>query len=125
MAQSRRVLITDDSARTREGLRALLATWPQITVVGEATNGQDALHLVAEVQPDIVLMDLQMPILDGVQATRLIKQRWPTIMVIALTMYPTEQNAALTAGADAFVIKGSSPDRLLAILGVGSVSDGV
>ena len=118
MAQPTRVLIADDSARARDGLRALLATWPQITVVGEATDGQDAVRQVAECRPDVVLMDLHMPVLDGVQATQLIKQRWPSIIVIVLTMYSVEQPAALAAGADTFLIKGSAPERLLAALGV-------
>jgi DNA-binding NarL/FixJ family response regulator len=119
MAQPIHVLIADDSAHAREGLRALLVTWPEITVVGEAADGQEAVRLVAESQPDVVLMDVQMPVLDGVQATRLIKQQWPTVTVIVLTMYAMEQSAALAAGADAFLIKGSVPERLLAALGLG------
>jgi len=118
MAQPIRVLIADDSARTREGLRVLFATWPEITVVGEAADGQEAMQLVAECRPDVVLMDLHMPVLDGVRATRLIKQQWPAVTVIVLTMYAVEQSAALAAGADAFLIKGSAPERLLAALGV-------
>jgi DNA-binding NarL/FixJ family response regulator len=118
MAQPIRVLIADDSARTREGLRALFATWPEITVVGEAANGQEAVRLVAEYLPDVVLMDLHMPLLDGVQATRLIKQQWPAVTVVVLTMYATEQSATLAAGADAFVMKGSVPERLLTAIGV-------
>lgn len=118
MVEPMRVLIADDSAHTRAGLRALLTTWPEITVVGEATNGQDAVRLVTECRPDIVLMDVHMPVLDGVQATHLIKQRWPTITVIVLTMSAVERNAALAAGADAFLIKGSVPDHLLAALGL-------
>lgn len=122
MAQLTRVLITDDSARAREGLRALLATWPEIMVVGEAADGQEAVELVADCRPDIVLMDLHMPVLDGMQATRLIKQRWPAVTVIVLTMYAVEQSAAIAAGADAFVIKGSAPERLLTALGIGVAS---
>ena len=122
MAQPVRVLIADDSVRTREGLRALFAAKPGITVVGEAANGQDAVQLVAECRPDIVLMDLHMPVLDGVQATRLIKQQSPGVTVIVLTMYVTEQSAALAAGADAFVIKDSTPERLLSAMGIGVTS---
>ena len=123
MAQPTRVLIVDDSARARDGLRALLETWPEITVAGEAANGQDAMRLVAEQLPDAVLMDLQMPVMDGVRATQLIKQQWPTVTVVALTMYAAEQAAALAAGADAFIIKGCAPERLLAALGVGVTSE--
>lgn len=118
MAQPTRVLIADDSARAREGLRALLATWPEICVVGEAANGQEALQQVAERQPDVVLMDIHMPVLDGVEATRLVKQQWPAVTVIVLTVYVSEQRPALLAGADAFLIKGVAPEQLLAALGV-------
>ena len=123
MAQPTRVLIADDSVRARDGLRALLTMRPEIEVVGEASNGQDAVRLVAECRPDIVLMDLHMPVLDGIQATQLIKQQWPAVTIVVLTMYAVEKSAALAAGADAFLIKGSAPDRLLAALGV-DVLDG-
>lgn len=109
MAQPTRVLIADDNVHAREGLCALLKMRPEITVIGEATNGQEAVRLVAECQPDIVLTDLHMAVLDGVQATQLIKQQWPAVTVIALTMYSVEQNAVLTAGADAFLIKAGLP----------------
>ncbi len=123
MAQLTRVLIVDDSARARVGLRHLLTTWPEIEVVGEAANGQDAVRLVAESRPDVVLMDLEMPVLDGVAATRLIKQQWPTVTVVVLTMYAARQAAALAAGADAFLIKGGTPERLLTALGLGAAQN--
>ncbi len=118
MARPIRVLIADDHVRTRDGLRALLVTWAEVEVVGEATNSQEVVRLVDEVRPDVVLMDLQMPVMDGLQATRLIKDRWPEVSVIILTMYGTQQTAALAAGADAFVIKGGTPERLLSLLGM-------
>jgi DNA-binding NarL/FixJ family response regulator len=123
MVQRTRVLIVDDSAHTRDGLRALLRTWPEITVVGEATNGQDALGLVAACRPDVVLMDLQMPVLDGAAATRLIKAQWPAVAVVVLSIYATEQTTALAAGADAFVVKGSAPERLRSALGAGGTGE--
>ena len=126
-----RVLIADDAPRSRDGLRALLATvrfkspvaptrspWSKVEVVGEAANGQQAVCLTEECQPDVVLMDARMPIVDGLEATRLIKNKWPGIKVIVLTMYPTYRAEALAAGADAFIVKGCPPEDLLeAILG--------
>jgi DNA-binding NarL/FixJ family response regulator len=115
MAQLLRVLVADDNAHARAGLRALLATWPEVEVVGEAADGQEAVRLVAEHLPDIVVIDLQMPVLDGAQATRMLKQRWPSLTVIVLTLYAAEEAQALAAGADAFVVKGVAPDLLAAI----------
>jgi DNA-binding NarL/FixJ family response regulator len=116
MSQPIRVLIVDDSARTRDGLRALLDTGADIELVGEATNGQDALRLVEELQPTVVLMDLEMPLMNGVEATRLIKQSWPATNVIVITSSAAKRAAALAAGADAFMIKGDAPSRLLATI---------
>ncbi len=120
MIRPLRVMIADNSVRAREGLRALLATCPEIEVVGEATNGYEAVCLVREYRPDAVLMDLQMPVMDGLQATQSIKDRWPEVIVVVLTLYASQRAAARTAGADAFVIKGNAPDELLAALCVGS-----
>ena len=107
-----RVLITDDQQPTRRGLRAILTFAPQIEVIGEATNGQEAVQLAAKYHPDVVLMDIQMPVLDGLQATRLIKSQRPKIKVIALTMYPAYRAEALKAGADAFLLKGCPTEAL-------------
>jgi DNA-binding NarL/FixJ family response regulator len=119
MAQPTRVLIADDSVRAREGLRALLAMRPELEVIGEVANGEEAVRLVGECHPDIVLMDLHMPKLDGVQATRLIKQQWPFVIVVVLTIYADEQANAFAAGADRVVIKGGDMDLLITALGVG------
>ncbi len=112
MSQAMRVLIADDSAPARCGLRALLITWPEVEVVGVATNGQEAVRLVEECQPDVVLMDLQMPVMGGLQATRLIKNRWPSVSVVVLTTYAAQHAAALAAGADVFLLKGGPPGQL-------------
>ena len=114
-----RVLIADDSAPARSGLRTLLATEPDMVVVGEATNGREAVRMVEERRPAVVVMDLQMPIMDGVQAARLIKRSWPDVIVVIVTVHAAEQAAAVAAGADAFVVKGEAPERLVAALHVG------
>lgn len=113
-----RVLIADDRSRSRRGLRALLTTHPGIEVIGEVGDGREALRLVEERRPDAVLMDAKMPALDGVTATRLIKERWPEVKVIILTMYGSRRTDALDSGADAFLVKGCPTSELLeAILG--------
>ena len=111
--QRMRVLIADDSSRSRDGLKALLATSPEIEVVGEATNGRETVQLVGERRPDVVLMDARMPVMDGLETTGLIKGRWPQVKVIVLTMYASHRAAALAAGADAFLIKGCPAEELL------------
>jgi DNA-binding NarL/FixJ family response regulator len=112
MNQSKRVLIVDDQPSARTGLKAVLAFYPEILVVGEAGNGQEAVQRVAEQQPHVVVMDLQMPGMDGVEATRLIKTRWPAIKVIVLTVQMTRRGEALAAGADTFLLKGNGPEAL-------------
>jgi DNA-binding NarL/FixJ family response regulator len=108
-----RVLIADDHAKARRGLRALLATAKTIEVVGEARDGHEAAQLVADCRPDVVLMDVQMPIWDGIEATRYIKARWPDVRIVALTIRAGWQEDALSAGADVFLIKGCPGQELL------------
>jgi DNA-binding NarL/FixJ family response regulator len=107
-----KVLIADDRPTTRRGLRALLTLLPQVEVVGEAVDGRESVALVAEYRPDVVLMDVQMPVMDGLEATRRIKEQWPEVQVIALTMYTKYRAEALAAGADAFLLKDGAPNTL-------------
>ena len=111
-----RVLVVDDQIRARQGLKALLATWPQLKEIREATNGKQALALVEECQPDLVLMDVRMPDMDGLEATRRIKASWPHVLVVVLSMYTEYAAEAIAAQADAFVCKGEPPDKLLETL---------
>jgi DNA-binding NarL/FixJ family response regulator len=113
MNESLRILIVDDQERARQGLKALLATWPRIEIVSETADGREAVQLVEEFQPDLVLMDAKMPVMDGAEGTRLIKERWPDIRVVVLTMHASYRADALVAGADAFLIKGCTAEELL------------
>ena len=113
-----RVILADDQALFREGLRTLLSTRPELEVLGEAANGQEALALVERLHPDVVLMDLQMPVMDGIRATAHLRQRWPSIPVLALTTFDDDANlfGALRAGAAGYLLKDVSSETLLAAI---------
>jgi DNA-binding NarL/FixJ family response regulator len=113
MEHSVRVLIVDDGVHSRNGLRALLTSCPAIAVIGEAVDGQQAVQLVEECQPDVVVMDVHMPVLDGVRATRLIKSRWPQTRIVILTFERAYRGDAIAAGADCFLVKGCPTEELL------------
>jgi two-component system, NarL family, response regulator LiaR len=108
------VAIVDDHAMLRKGLAAFLRSYSDLRLVGEAANGEEALVLCAEKHPHVVLMDLMMPIMDGVTATRLIRRDYPTVQVIALTSFGEETliRAALEAGAISYLFKQISADDL-------------
>jgi DNA-binding NarL/FixJ family response regulator len=106
-------LIVDDSPRSRAGLRALLTTTPKVEVVAEASSGLEAVEQLEQCRPDVVLMDVRMPGMDGLATTRYIKERWPEIRIVLLTMYDTYRREACEAGAEAFLIKGCSLREIL------------
>jgi DNA-binding NarL/FixJ family response regulator len=108
-----RILIVDDLERTRQSLTLLLNTLPDIKEVRAAANGQEAVELIQDWLPDLVVMDARMPKMDGVEATRLIKAKWPGVKVIVLSMYPEYHSQAIQAGADAFISKGAPAKDLL------------
>ena len=108
-----RIVIADDQKRTRQSLKALLSTSLPGAEIREAADGAEALRLAEDTHPDLVVMDIRMPGVDGIIATRGIKSRWPQIKVLALSMYSGLQEEALAAGANVFVGKGESPERLL------------
>jgi DNA-binding NarL/FixJ family response regulator len=110
------VLLVDDRTQTREGLKALLATAPAVQVVGEAADGREAMHLIGVRQPDVVLMDASMPVMDGLETTRLVKAQWPEVRVIVLTIHTALRAEALAAGADVFLVKGCPAGELLAAI---------
>lgn len=111
-----RVLVVDDQETTRLGVNAVLEFSAHIEAFQMAVNGREALEIIEETQPDVVLMDARMPVMNGIEATRLIKRRWPEIKVIVYSMYPSYEQDALAAGADHFLIKGTSCGSLEDIL---------
>jgi DNA-binding NarL/FixJ family response regulator len=116
MTTVRRLLIADDRARTRRALGAVLATRAGFELIGEAADGEQALVAVERLRPDVVILDVRMPRLDGIAATRQIKARWPHIRVVAHSLAEELRAAALAAGADAFVPKGAPVGELFAAL---------
>ena len=109
-----RIVIVDDHAMLRKGLAVFLNSYTDLKLVGEAANGREALALCADEQPDIVLMDLLMPIMDGITATRHIRQNFPSMQVIALTSFGEERliKDVLEAGAISYLFKKISADDL-------------
>jgi DNA-binding NarL/FixJ family response regulator len=110
-----RVLVVDDHAFVRMGIIAVLATDPDLTVVGEAKDGEEAVALCRELEPDLVLMDLSMPGMDGIEATRIIKAHLPKTSVLILTGHAEEDLMveAVGAGAAGYVLKGEHPNHVL------------
>jgi DNA-binding NarL/FixJ family response regulator len=110
-----RVLIADDHLLFRDGLRALLLAEPGAEVVGEAASGEEAVALAAALQPDLILMDLQMPGLNGIEATRRIVAASPHINILMVTMFSDDQSvfAAMRAGAKGYMLKGASHGEML------------
>lgn len=111
-----RVLVVDDHAVVRDGLELLLERFGSVTCVGAAADGAEAVALAAELRPDVVLMDLSMPVMDGIEATRHIVEAAPDIAVVVLTTFADDRHvmAAIDAGAVGYLLKDSSPDQLLA-----------
>jgi Response regulator containing a CheY-like receiver domain and an HTH DNA-binding domain len=111
-----RVLIADDHAMVRDGVRMILEAQTDITVVGEASDGQEALEKAHSLLPDVVLMDIAMPVMTGLQATEAIKRELPQIQVVVVTMHEDYQYffEVLRAGASGYVLKGASSADLLA-----------
>jgi two-component system, NarL family, response regulator LiaR len=110
-----RLLLVDDQDVVRIGISAILSTEDDIEVVATAADGAEALYLVEQHQPDLVLMDLKMPVMNGIQATRLIRERFPSVRVLVLTTYDADEWVfdAIRAGASGYLLKDSSREDLL------------
>jgi DNA-binding NarL/FixJ family response regulator len=116
-----RLLLVDDQDVVRIGISAIISMHEQIEVIGNAADGQEAVYLTERLQPDLVLMDLKMPLMNGIQATRLIKEQFPHIKILVLTTYDADEWVfdAIRAGAEGYLLKDSSREELLkAILDV-------
>jgi two-component system response regulator NreC len=113
-----RLLLVDDHAVVRSGLRMLLENQAGLEIVGEAGTGQEALALVRELQPNIVLMDIGLPDMSGIEVTRQIKQQWPAVAIVALTIHEDEEYffKMLQAGVSGYVPKRAAPAELLTAL---------
>lgn len=119
-----RVLVVDDHPIVREGLRSLLEAEDYIEIVGEASDGQEAVHKMLGLVPDVVLMDIRMAGMDGVEATRQIKQQNPSVKIVILTSYDDDEQVfeAIRSGASGYVLKDVHPDQLLRA--IRTVADG-
>jgi two-component system response regulator NreC len=118
-------LIVDDHGIVRAGIRVLLEAQPDIQVVGEAARGEEGVEKAVQLQPELVLMDITLPEMDGIEATRLIKEKVPDVQVLVLTMHDDEEEfffPVLKAGASGYILKGAEPQELLYAIRV--VSEG-
>ncbi len=115
MSKPIRVFIADDHAIVRKGIRALLATEPEIEVIGEAGDGTEAVAEAEKLRPDVLLMDLVMPKMDGIEATRQITARFPGVRILVLTSFAADDKVfpAIKAGALGYLLKDSSPEELV------------
>jgi DNA-binding NarL/FixJ family response regulator len=112
------ILLVDDQNLIRQGLKALLELEPDLKIVGEAENGQLALDRVTELQPDVVLMDIRMPVMDGVTATKEICSQFPTVNILVLTTFDDETyvSAAIEAGAKGYLLKDTPSEEIAAAI---------
>ncbi len=113
-----KLVLAEDQVVVREGIKKLLEEDEEIDVVGCAGNGNEALELCDAFAPDVVIMDINMPVCDGVEGTRLIKQKYPSVKILILTMYNDDDNIcrAMENGADGYVLKGIRPEDFISAI---------
>lgn len=121
------VVLAEDSAPFRAGMRALLGSAPDIELRGEAEDGAAAVSMAVQLQPDVVLMDLQMPVMNGIEATRRIVQGSPHIAVLMLTMFDDDDSvfAAMQAGARGYLLKGALRNEVLAAVRAAAAGEAI
>lgn len=113
MDNTTKIMIVEDNHHARQALVALLSLQKSIQSTIGASNGLEAVNMIREQVPDLVLMDMQMPVMGGLEATRIIKQSWPQVKVVVLTIYSEGRTDALSAGADAFLVKGCTTETMM------------
>lgn len=111
-----KIMLVEDNIRARHALKALISQQEEIIILAEASNGQEAIRKIEVQIPDLIIMDMRMPIMDGLETTKIIKTNWSQVKVIILTIYPDYQVEALSAGADAFLVKGCPTEELIAAI---------
>ncbi len=113
MTKTTNVMIVEDNIHAHRALKGLLSQQAGIKVTADASNGLEAIDMIGRRQPDLVLMDMCMPVMDGLEATRIIKKNWPHVKVVVLTIYADSKQDATRAGADAFLVKGCPLGELI------------
>lgn len=118
MTKKTRVMLVDDHALFREGLRMIVSSQPDMEVIGEASDGLEAVVKAEELKPDLILMDIQMPVCDGIEATRRIKKDLPGIIIVMLTVRDDEEKlfAAIKSGAQGYLLKQMNSSELMTLL---------
>ena len=115
MSRNLRILLAEDHLTVREGIKLLVNAQSDMEVVGEAANGEIAIAEAARLQPDMVIMDISMPVLNGLKATKRMRDKWPDLMILALTRHTDDGylRQLIGAGANGYVLKQSAPEQLI------------
>jgi YesN/AraC family two-component response regulator len=110
------IMLVEDNIHARRALKALISQQEGINVIAEASNGQEAICKIEAQVPTLMIMDMRMPVMDGLETTRIVKARWEQVKIIILSMYTDSQSAMLAAGADSFLAKGCSIETIVSVI---------